>query len=151
MEQELRERQLRQQIHALRVKKFHWPPDGFKFIMNGLGFGESLSALPEERLQELKSIMISYRKHGRPYEFTFDKQGKYMFSLMKQAAWTDTELRAYMIKRFHKSHWNLLDQRERRAVIAMLQYYINKNATNNDINQKENPHGKETDDRTHQD
>ncbi len=74
-----------------------------------------------------------------------------MFSLMKQAEWTDTELRAYMIKRFHKSHWNLLDQRERRAVIAMLQYYINKNATNNDINQKENPHGKETDDRTHQD
>ncbi|MFA7095895.1 MAG: hypothetical protein WC383_05355 [Gammaproteobacteria bacterium] len=131
MTQELRERQLRQQIHALRVKKFHWPEDGFKYIMNGLGFGVSLSALPEEKLQELKSILISYRKHGRPYEFSYDKQGKYMFSLMKQAEWTDAELRAYMIKRFHKSHWNLLDPKERRAVIAMLQNYINKKTTNN--------------------
>ncbi|MDP3113370.1 MAG: hypothetical protein Q8M98_01215 [Candidatus Cloacimonadaceae bacterium] len=128
MERELRERQLRQQIHAIRVKKFHWPLDGFKFIMNGLGFGESLSALPEERLLELKSIMISYRKHGRPYEFTFDKQGNYMFSLMKQAAWTDSDLRAFMIKHYNKSHWNLLNKPERRAVIAMLQNYIKKHA-----------------------
>jgi len=131
MTQELRERKLRQEIHALRVKKFHWPEDGFKYIMNGLGFVVSLSALPEEKLQELKSILISYRKHGRPYEFSYDKQGKYMFSLMKQAEWTDAELRAYMIKRFHKSHWNLLDPKERRAVIAMLQNYINKKTTNN--------------------
>ena len=59
MTQELRERKLRQEIHALRVKKFHWPVEGFKFIMNGLGFGESLTALAEDRLKELKSIMIN--------------------------------------------------------------------------------------------
>ncbi len=139
MTQELRERKLRQEIHALRVKKFHWPLDGFRFIMNGLGFGESLRALPEDRLLELKSIMINYRKHGRPYEFSYDKQGKYMFSLMKQANWTDTDLRAYLLSHYRKSHWNLLDKKERRAVIAMLQYYVNKQTTN-----KENPHGKET-------
>ncbi len=139
MTQELRERKLRQEIHGLRVKKFHWPVEGFKFIMNGLGFGESLTALSEERLQELKSIMINYRKHGRPYEFSYDKQGKYMFSLMKQANWTDTDLRAYLLSHYRKSHWNLLDKKERRAVIAMLQYYVNKQTTN-----KENPHGKET-------
>ena len=139
MTQELRERKLRQEIHALRVKKFHWPLDGFKFIMNGLGFGESLTALSEDRLKELKSIMINYRKHGRPYEFSYDKQGKYMFSLMKQANWADTDLRAYLLSHYRKSHWNLLDKKERRAVIAMLQYYVNKQTTN-----KENPHGKET-------
>lgn len=139
MTQELRERKLRQQIHGLRVKKFHWPVEGFKFIMNGLGFGESLTALSEDRLKELKSIMINYRKHGRPYEFSYDKQGKYMFSLMKQAKWTDTDLRAYLLSHYRKSHWNLLDKKERRAVIAMLQYYVNKQTTN-----KENPHGKET-------
>lgn len=141
MTQELRERKLRQEIHAIRVKKFHWPLDGFRFIMNGLGFGESLRALPEERLLELKSIMINYRKHGRPYEFTYDKQGKYMFSLMKQANWTDSDLRAYLLSHYRKSHWNLLDKKERRAVIAMLQYYVKKQ-TNKD--HKENPHGKET-------
>ena len=139
MTQELRERKLRQEIHGLRVKKFHWPVEGFKFIMNGLGFGESLTALSEDRLKELKSIMINYRKHGRPYEFSYDKQGKYMFSLMKQAKWTDTDLRAYLLSHYRKSHWNLLDKKERRAVIAMLQYYVNKQTTN-----KENPHGKET-------
>lgn len=139
MTQELRERKLRQEIHGLRVKKFHWPVEGIKFIMNGLGFGESLTALSEDRLKELKSIMINYRKHGRPYEFSYDKQGKYMFSLMKQANWTDTDLRAFLLSHYRKSHWNLLDKKERRAVIAMLQYYVNKQTTN-----KENPHGKET-------
>ena len=141
MTQELRERKLRQEIHALRVKKFHWPLDGFRFIMNGLGFGESLRALPEDRLLELKSIMINYRKHGRPYEFSYDKQGKYMFSLMKQANWTDTDLRAYLLSHYRKSHWNLLDKKERRAVIAMFQYYVKKQNTNE---HKENSHGKET-------
>ncbi|MDD3712597.1 MAG: hypothetical protein PHZ28_03765 [Candidatus Izemoplasmatales bacterium] len=138
MTQELRERKLRQEIHALRVRKFHWPVEGFKFIMNGLGFGESLRALPEERLLELKSIMINYRKHGRPYEFTYDKQGRYMFSLMKQANWTDNDLRAYLLIHYRKSHWNLLTKKERRAVIAMFQYYVKKQ-TNKD--HKENPHG----------
>ena len=138
MTQELRERKLRQEIHALRVKKFHWPLDGFRFIMNGLGFGESLRALSEERLQELKSIMLNYRKHGRPYEFSYDKQGKYMFSLMKQANWTDRDLRAYLLSNYRKSHWNLLDKKERRAVIAMFQYYVKKQTQ---ANTKENPHG----------
>ncbi len=128
MEQELRERKLRQQIHAIRVKKFHWPLDGFKFIMNGLGFGESLTALHEDKLLELKSLMIKYRKHGRPLEFNYDKQGKYMHALMKSAGWTESDLRAFMIKHYHKTHWNLLEQRERRAIIAMLQKYAVKQA-----------------------
>lgn len=131
MTQELRERKLRQEIHALRVKKFHWPLDGFKLIMTTLGYGDSLRALPEEKLKELKALMINYRKHGRPHEFTFDKQGKYMFALMKQAGWTDDQLRAYTIKHYQKSHWNLLNQEERRAVIAMFQSYIRKQRINN--------------------
>ena len=128
MEQELRERKLRQQIHAIRVKKFHWPLDGFKFIMNGLGFGESLTALHEDKLLELKSLMIKYRKHGRPLEFNYDKQGKYMHALMKSAGWKESDLRAFMIIHYKKSHWNLLDPKERRAIIAMLQKYATKQA-----------------------
>jgi len=126
MTQELRERKLRQEIHALRVKKLGWPLEGFRFIISGLGYGESLTALHEERLIELKTLMLNYRKHGRPQVFTFDKQGKYMFALMKQTNWTDSDLRAFMIKHYHKSHWNLLDKSERRAVIAMLQSYLKK-------------------------
>jgi len=54
MTQEQRERKLRQEIHGLRVKKFHWTLNDFKFIIKGLGYGESLRALPEDRLTELK-------------------------------------------------------------------------------------------------
>ena len=127
MDQEQRERKLRQEIHGLRVKKFHWPLDAFRFIIKGLGYGESLRALPEDRLTELKALLLKYRKHGRPQVFTFDRQGKYMFYLMKTAAWTESQLRAFMLKHFSKSHWNLLDRKERRAVIAMLQNYIKQN------------------------
>jgi hypothetical protein len=124
---EQRERKLRQQIHGLRVKKFHWPIDAFKFIINGLGYGESLKALPEDRLTELKALLLKYRKHGRPQIFSFDRQGKYMFYLMKTADWTESELRAFMITHYSKTHWNLLNKKERRAVIAMLQNYIKQN------------------------
>ena len=130
MTQELRERKLRQQIHGLRVKKFHWPLDAFRFIIKGLGYGESLRALPEDRLTELKALLLKYRKHGRPQVFTFDRQGKYMFYLMKSTGWTESELRAFMINHFSKSHWNLLNKKERRVVIAMLQNYIKQNEKN---------------------
>ena len=76
MTQEEQARKLRQEIHRLRVKKFHWPLDAFKFIMDGMGYGSSLTALSEERLRELKALMLKYRKHGRPSEFTFDKIGR---------------------------------------------------------------------------
>jgi len=139
MDQELRERKLRQQIHGLRVKKFHWPLDAFKFIMNGMGYGDSLSALSEDKLLEFKAIMLKYRRHGRPLEYNYDKQGKYMHALMKQAGWTESQLRAFMISHFSKSHWNLLNKKERRAVIAMFQSYIKKQEINQSPNKPSDP------------
>ena len=139
MDQELRERKLRQQIHAIRVKKFHWPLDAFKFIMNGMGYGDSLSALSEDKLLEFKAIMLKYRRHGRPLEYNYDKQGKYMHALMKQAGWTESQLRAFMISHFSKSHWNLLNKKERRAVIAMFQSYIKKQEINQSTNKQSDP------------
>lgn len=130
MTQEQRERKLRQEIHGLRVKKFHWPIDAFKFIIKGMGYGDSLKALSEARLLELKAIMLKYRRHGRPLEYNYDKQGKYMHALMKTAGWTESQLRAFTYQHYSKSHWNLLSQKERRAVIAMFQSYIKKQAIN---------------------
>ena len=65
MTQELRERKLRQEIHALRIKKFHWPLDGFKLIMSRLGYGESLRALPEDKLKELKALIQALREYAK--------------------------------------------------------------------------------------
>lgn len=140
MTQEQRERKLRQEIHGLRVKKFHWSLDAFKYIMNGMGYGDSLRALSEDRLTELKAIMLKYRSHGRPLEYNYDKQGKYMHALMKQAGWTEAQLRAFTIKHYHKSHWNLLEPKERRAVIAMFQQYLKKQETTIIKDSKEESH-----------
>jgi len=139
MTQEQRERKLRQEIHALRVKKFHWPLDAFKFIIKGLGYGESLRALSEDRLTELKALLLKYRKHGRPLEYNYDKQGNYMHVLMKQAGWTESQLRAYTIKHYSKSHWNLLNMKERRAVIAMFQSYVKKQEIKQSPNKQTDP------------
>ncbi len=139
MTQEQRERKLRRDIHGLRVKKFHWPIDAFKFIIQGMGYGDSLRALSEDRLLSLKALMLKYRRHGRPNEFTFDKQGKYMFSLMKQAGWSESQLRAFTYQHYSKSHWNLLSQKERRAVIAMFQSYIKKQSIKTQSNKQTDP------------
>lgn len=139
MDQEQRERKLRQEIHGLRVRKFHWPIEAFKFIMSGMGYGESLRALSEDKLLEFKAILLKYRSHGRPLEYNYDKQGKYMHALMKQAGWSESQLRAFMLKNYSKSHWNLLNRKERRAVIAMFQSYISKQEITQSPNKQDNP------------
>ena len=128
MLREERERQLRQDIHSLRVTKFGWTVEQFKGLLEYLGMGDSLRALDEMTLTELKLVLMKFRKAGRPDEYTYDQQGMYMHTLMKQARWSIYELRTFIITHYKKSHWNLLNKKERRAVIAMLQNYIKQNA-----------------------
>ena len=44
-----------------------------------------------------------------------------------------------MLKHFSKSHWNLLNRKERRAVIAMFQSYIKKQEITQSPNKQDNP------------
>lgn len=126
MTKEQRERLLRQDIHAIRVKKLGYTEEQFRGLLKYLGLGESLSVLDELILLELKIVLMRYRKPGRPDEYTYDNQGNYMYFLMRRAGWNEYDLRSFMITHYKKSHWNLLDQNQRRAVIAMLQKYIDK-------------------------
>lgn len=121
-----RERKLRQDIQAIRILKYGWPEPVLKGVMQHYGFGTSLRQLSEPELSRLKSLLVENRKHGRPAEYTYDKQGLFMFALTKQIGWSDSDLRAYLIKHYRKSHWNLLTQPERRGVIAMLLNYKDK-------------------------
>lgn len=113
-------RELRKSIQAHRIKRLGWSDYVFHYIMEGLGFGRSLKALDEQQLGALWEIVKGYRKSGKPVEFEYDKQGRYMHVLMKQAGWPEHSLRAYMMINFSKSHWNLLDKAERRKVIDQL-------------------------------
>ncbi len=149
MTKEQRERYLRQDIHAMRVKKFKWSEDDLKGLLKYLGLGDSLTALDELTLTELKLVLMRVRLTNKPDEYTYDKQGMYMHSLMIRAKWDEYKLRTFMITHYRKSHWNLLSTDERRAVIAMLQNYIkkmnqsenNSNANRNDNNYKETSNG----------
>jgi predicted Fe-S protein YdhL (DUF1289 family) len=139
MNKEQRERYLRQDIHALRVRKFKWSEDELRGLLKTLGMGDSLTALDEMTLTELKLIMMRVRITNKPDEYTYDKQGMYMHTLMKKAKWDEYRLRTCMITHYRKSHWNLLNTDERRAVIAMLQNYAKqaaKQALNQEINQE---------------
>lgn len=117
-------RELRKSIQAHRIKRLGWSDYVFHYIMEGLGFGRSLKALNEAQLCELWEIVKGYRKHGKPVEFTYDKQGRYMHALMKQAGWEEHMLRAYLAINFKKTHWNLLSKDERRKVIDQLKECI---------------------------
>jgi predicted Fe-S protein YdhL (DUF1289 family) len=128
MTKEQRERYLRQDIHALRVKKFNWTEDQLRQLIKHWGYGESLTALDELALTEIKLILMRVRIKEYPDEYTYDSQGMYMHSLMMRAGWNKTDLRSFLITHYRKSHWNLLSENERKAVIAMLQYYIDKKA-----------------------
>lgn len=114
-------RELRRKIQAIRIKRLRWSNYVFHYVMNGLGYGESLRALDEGRLRELWDILKGYRKHGRPAAYNYDKQGRYMHYLMIGAGWSEQQLRAFMIVNWKKTHWNLLDTQERQELIRVLQ------------------------------
>ncbi|HOQ80333.1 MAG TPA: hypothetical protein PKZ69_07125 [Candidatus Cloacimonadota bacterium] len=60
-------------------------------------------------------------------EAQYDEQGLYMHSLMKDAGWDEKGLQGFLVKNFRKSHWNLINESERRRVISMLRKYAAKN------------------------
>lgn len=113
-------RELRQKIQAHRITRLKWSEYMFRYVMEGLGFGRSLRELPEARLEELHQIISNYRRE-RPEEFKYDKQGRYMYRLQKAAGWSDALLRQFLVIQYRKTHWNILNQEERKQVIAVLE------------------------------
>ena len=82
---EAHERELRRKIQAHRIKRLGWSEYVFHYVMEGLGFGRSLTALGQEDLSRLWEIIRGYRRHGRPAEYNYDRQGRYMHAMMKRA------------------------------------------------------------------
>ena len=115
-----RARELRRRIQAIRIKRLGWSDYVFYEVISGLGYGRSLTALGETELESLHDALSGYRKSGKPAAFEYDRQGRYMYHLQCQAGWNDTMMRQYLTVTYKKTHWNLLDKGEKRAVIALL-------------------------------
>ncbi|MDD3535189.1 MAG: hypothetical protein PHC50_03470 [Candidatus Cloacimonetes bacterium] len=116
-------RYLRQRIQAHRIARLKWPDDVFIQITEALGFGRSLRELPEHRLSQLHDIIAGYRI-PLPEGFEYDSYGRYMYALQQRAGLSDEALRYYMVFHFQKSHWNILDSKERISTIRMLNTLI---------------------------
>lgn len=117
---------LRSTIMATAIKSRAWDYDTLHDLMDTWGFGRSLRKLS---IGELTDLLAIIRGEEQPHQFHYgigalDSQGRYMWNLMKQAGWDFQRVRMWMLKHCSASHWNALQDSEKRAVIAMLKKYI---------------------------
>lgn len=123
---EKRLKALRSTIMATAIKSRGWDYDTLHDLMLSWNYGPSLKKLS---LGELADLLAIIRGEEQPNQFrygigTLDDQGRYVWSLMKEAGWDFFRLRCWMLKHCSASHWNALNQTEKRAVIAMLKNYL---------------------------
>lgn len=119
-------KELRYSIMKIATGKYRWSYEEFHDLMNDWGFGKSLRALSRGQLFVLRNELLGIVEYNVPDQFRLDDQGRYMYSIMKKAGWNMYRVNMYCIKRYHKTHWNILNEDERRAVITMLKYYSKK-------------------------
>lgn len=112
-------RSLRRRIQAIRIKRLGWSDYVFHYVMEHLGFGTSLRALPDYRLHQLYSLLRNYRP-SRPAGFEYTSENRYIYHLQRKAGWSDLTLRHFLTVTFHKTHLNLLTPDERECVRRVL-------------------------------
>lgn len=117
-------RDLRRRIQAIRICRLGWSVFVFKEVMNGLGFGRSLRALPDHRLADLHRIIAAFRPPRDP-EFDFTPAARYLYHLQRSAGWTHADMFKFLLFSYHKTHLNLLDERERADLKSILTELIN--------------------------
>ena len=64
---------------------------------------------------------MSYSAEGQ-----FDKQGNYFWWLVNQAGWNRERVEMLMLKKYKKSHWNILTFVERSQMIKVFKNYMEK-------------------------
>ena len=110
-------RELRKRIQAHRIKRLGWSEFVFRYVMKGLGYGESLRDLDETQLRDFYKAICNYRRDPAA---RYDRQGRYMHKLIRELGWTDLQIKQYLTLTYSKTHWNVLTQVERDEVIATL-------------------------------
>jgi len=93
-------------------------------VMFQWGFGVSLRKLDVNQLVSLYKVLEGEESPKFSKEAELDKQGKFIYSLMKQIGWDMTRLEQLLLKKFKKTHINVLNESEKKMVIAILKSYL---------------------------
>jgi len=117
------EKHLRQKIMAITVAKLGWDKEFLHNMMENWGFGNSLRALDAAQLIKLKRMLFPKPESYYDPKFQYDDQGKYMYYLLRSIGWNMKRLQGLIIKKYNKTHWNILSTKEKRGVINMLKRY----------------------------
>ncbi len=59
-------------------------------------------------------------------EAVLDPQGTYFWHLVKLADWTRERVEMLMLRKFKATHWNALDEKQRRQMIGTMKSYADK-------------------------
>lgn len=119
-------RDLRRRIQAIRIVRLHWSEFVFHYVMDRLGFGTSLTALPEHRLAALYELLRVYRP-PRPAAFAFDPGSRWIYALQKKAGWSNSQLRHYLALTYQVTHPNLLTDAQKAEVRTLFTHIIAQN------------------------
>ncbi|MBI9113227.1 hypothetical protein [Maridesulfovibrio ferrireducens] len=127
---------LRIQIMITAKRTHGWDSVEFHDVLESWGFGRSLRLLTIQQLQTVLGIVRGEYSPDAPDELKrqlekysigyLDKQGRYAWHLMKEIGWDWFRVQKYMVKKYHTTHWNVLNDEQKRGMIAMLKYYLKK-------------------------
>ncbi len=131
--QEAYAKSLRQHIMISSKKQHNWSNEEFHDMLKSWGFGSSLRKLTIQQLQTVLGIVKGdyipdscneLQRQLDKYSIGFlDAQGRFAWHLMKEIGWDWLRVQKYMIKKYHTLHWNVLNDEQKRGMIAMLKYY----------------------------
>ena len=115
---------LRQKIMAsASVQGFS--SEEFHDMLQEWGYGNSLRKLRIGELKEVRAIVNDWNYEKKRYGLgKLDKQGRFAWSLMKQAGWNWERLKKLILSKYKATHWNALNQSEKRGIINILKGYV---------------------------
>lgn len=75
-------------------------------------------------------------------EAEFDEQGQFFWATCKIGKLSRESVEKIMITKFHKTHWNILDEKEKKQMIAIAKKYAAKEKKSRKVVHKEDKGGK---------
>ena len=60
------------------------------------------------------------------HESLLGSHGSFFWRLVRQANWTKKQVMELFLKKFNATHWNVLNEKERRQAINIMKHYVKK-------------------------